>query len=516
MVKKIALSVAVIVLVAAAGLFLWARSVFTHDGVRAALAEQLTKALGQPVHVGGVAATIYPRVTMRLEEVTIGQPARIQVHTLDVGTDFRALLSRRIEHAALHLNGARIELPLPALGGGTTSPTPSTPASRSAPVELVSIDEIVLKGVEIVSGSRSLRGDVELVPRGKGATLRKMSLSADGTTVTVTGAITDLAGPSGDLAVKAGTLNFDKLLAFMSEFSAGAGMTSSPATSARSKSASAPMRLSISLDAERATMGAMVIDKLAGRAVIRNQDVVLSPLTFYLFGGRYDGSLDLATAGSVPEFHWKASLAGIDIAKAAAFGGSPDTVSGKLDGRIDLAGRGTDAGTAIRLAHGTARIDATNGVVRNLGLIRAVVAATSLNAGAVAQTAMASRDEPFSRLGMTLAIAGGSASTRDLLFESESLSLSAAGTLRLDGSSANFQGNLQLSEALSKQTAAAVFRVTQQSGRVTLPATVTGKAGSYSVSVDAASLAKRALRNEAAEQTKKAITKGLGDLFKKK
>ena len=85
----------------------------------------------------------------------------------------------------------------------------------------------------------------------------------------------------------------------------------------------------------------------------------------------------------------------------------------------------------------------------------------------VVQTAAASRDEPFSRLAATLSIAGGSATTQDLRFESKDLTLTAGGALKLDGSAVSLQGQLQLSEALSKQAAAAVVRVTGQSGRVT-------------------------------------------------
>ena len=98
MLKKILLGALLLMLLLSVGLFLWARAVFTEDAVRTALADQLSKALGQPVKVASIAATIYPRVTVNLQHVTIGEPARIQVRTLHVGTAFRALLLRRIEH----------------------------------------------------------------------------------------------------------------------------------------------------------------------------------------------------------------------------------------------------------------------------------------------------------------------------------------------------------------------------------------------------------------------------------
>lgn len=512
MLKKVLIGAVALVVVLALGLFIWARTVFTQDTVRVALAGQLSKALGQPVTVGGMAATIYPRVTVRLEEVAIGEPARIHVHALDVGTDFGALLSRRIEHADLHLSGARIELPLPPLAIASSA----APANSSSgpPVEIVSIDEIVLKGVEIVSGGRTLKGDVEVVPHGNAVTIRKVTLTAEDTSISATGNIADIAGPTGDLTIKAATLNVDKLLAFANDFSAGAGLNGSTGAASSTPAANST-NMTVSLDADRATVGALAIDKLTAHAILKGQDLRLEPLAFNLFGGRYEGTLGVRLAGNAPAFRWKARVSGIDVAAAAAFAGNANTISGRLAATIDLAGSGADATGAMKTARGTVRLDITNGVINNLGLVRAVVAATSMNTDAVKQAAAGSHDEPFTRLGGTLTIANGSASTQDLRLESNDLTLSASGALKLDGSAVNMQGQVQLSEALSRQAGSAVLRASQQNGRVTVPATITGMAGNYAVKVDAGTMAKRALKNEINDQTQQAIKKGLGGLFKK-
>ena len=109
---------------------------------------------------------------MDLTDVTIGRPVRIRLASVHVGTGLRALISRRIEHADVRVDGARLTLPLPSLGSsGTSAPTAG---EGKPPVEIVSIDEIVLRGVEVVSGDRTLRGDIELVPHGGGAQIRRM------------------------------------------------------------------------------------------------------------------------------------------------------------------------------------------------------------------------------------------------------------------------------------------------------------------------------------------------------
>ena len=98
MVKKIALVLVVVLVVAGFGMYFWAQSVLRTEAVRTALADQLSKAIGQPVTVAGVNARLTPRLTITLNGVEIGRPTRITVSSLDVGTDFRALLFRRIEH----------------------------------------------------------------------------------------------------------------------------------------------------------------------------------------------------------------------------------------------------------------------------------------------------------------------------------------------------------------------------------------------------------------------------------
>ncbi|MGE0450785.1 MAG: AsmA-like C-terminal region-containing protein [Vicinamibacterales bacterium] len=522
MFKKAIIGVLVLFLALTAGLFLWARAVLTEDTVRTALASQVSNALGQPVTVGHIEAAIYPRVSVILGDVTIGEPARIRIDSLRIGTDFRALLSRRIEHATLELSGAHIELPLPALSLGTGS----ADESAAAPVELVSIDSIALHGVEIVSGPHTLTGDVELVPKGNGVTVQRMTLGADGQRVDITGQITDLAGPVGALTLTSEALNFDRLLAVAGDVTANSGLASpssasssstAPAAGASNGAAAAgsspPMNLAISLDAKTATMGALMLDGLKGTARLSPSAMTIEPMEFGVFGGRYVGSIAFALA-EVPGFTLNATLSDVDMAAATAFAGSPGVVTGRLSAKLAMAGRGMDAATVLDSARGTARLDVTNGVVKNLGLVRTLVIATSGRADNTAAE-LGSKDEAFTRLGTTLQIARGSAATQDLRFESTNLLLSAAGVIALDGSRLDLAGDMQLSDALSQRAGRDLARYTAKDGRVTIPVTITGTADAPQVHLDLADMAKRALTNRANEEAQKAIKERLGGLFRR-
>jgi uncharacterized protein involved in outer membrane biogenesis len=525
--KKVLLGAFVLVVILAAGLFLWARAVFTQDTVRVALANQLSRAIGQPVTIGSIGVTIVPRLTVNLGQVTIGNPARIRVQTLHMGADFRALLSRRIEHGRLELSSARIELPLPSFtvgGSGSTSASSSnaSASTSNSPVELTSVDAIVLRGVEIVSGGRVLTGDVEIVPQGKGLALQKVTLVADKATVNVTGSITDLSGPVGDVAIKAGVLNFDQLLAFAHDFATASGMVTStePSSPQRARNpktgpAGVPsMNLAVSLEADRATLGTLTLEKLTSQARITGDTMTLEPISFGVFGGHYNGAL-VFRLGDIPDFKLDATLAGVDMGAATAFAGTPGILTGRLSGNLHLAGRGMDASSVITSARGTARVDIVNGVVKNLGLVHTIVVATSGRSDGAAIGASAARDEPFTKLGGTLTIANGSANTQDLRFESKDLLLSSAGSVRLDGSGINLAGKAQLSDELSKQAGQDLVRYTQEGGRFTVPVTITGSGSAPQVRVDISGMAKRALTNRANEEVQKVLKKGLGDLFKK-
>src|SRR5262245_3245655 len=86
----------VVVVLCAAALVLW---LFSGDGLRLAIEQQATAWLGQPVNIGQARAGIFPRTAIRLRDVRIGAPVRVTLAEVDVSTDFRELLSRRIQDA---------------------------------------------------------------------------------------------------------------------------------------------------------------------------------------------------------------------------------------------------------------------------------------------------------------------------------------------------------------------------------------------------------------------------------
>jgi uncharacterized protein involved in outer membrane biogenesis len=510
------MAIAGLLVLGGASAFVLARTALTGDNVRAAVAAQVSGALGQPVTIGRLDASIYPRVTMKLGDVTIGQPATIQLRDVRLGTNLRALFSRRIEHADVRIDGARVQLPLPALAmGGATG------SSAGAPVEIVSIDEVVLNAVEVVRGDRVLRGDVELVPQGGGVQLRRVALAAEDMSIEMTGKLTSLAPLEGSIDASTPAVNLARLLAFLGDF-AGPSPAAAPGTSTKGLDG----RLTFTLTAGRATTGTLALTDLKTTAMMTPGAVALDPASFGVFGGRYEGTIHLAL-GDTPRFRWRAKLTGIDTPALMTFAGSPNTISGTLSGSIELESAGLEMDKALRNARGAARIDIANGSIAGLSLLRTVVLATSGRGGyatsaasAVESSGQKAEAERFSRLGATLALAGGTITTNDFAMTSTDADLTGAGTLRLATMMTNLDGQVRLSEALSQKGGTDLYRYTQEGGRVTLPAKVSGPLANLSVQIDIGQAVARAARNKAAEELNKAIERnlpgGLGGLFRKR
>jgi hypothetical protein len=237
----------------------------------------------------------------------------------------------RQELVELRLAKARIELPLPAFGGGPAADEPDPAETGGSAVEIVSIDEIVLSDVEIVSGSRTLRGDIEASIEGQRVVVRSVELAADDTSITASGQITDMNAPAGELAIKADALNVDRLIAFASDFASGAGAQAAPKSTAgrTGRKGASGMNMVVTLDAARASMGGMTINKLTGAARLTLRMIVIDPVKFGLFDGQYAGSISANLAGRTPTFRWTATLTNVDVPAATAFAGA-GVVTGKL------------------------------------------------------------------------------------------------------------------------------------------------------------------------------------------
>jgi uncharacterized protein involved in outer membrane biogenesis len=503
MMKRVLIAVPVVVIVLAAGVYFWADNVLSTETVRRALAAQFARALGQPVEIGSLHATIFPRVTVTLTGVRIGTGPAVSVGALHLETGLRALLSRRVEHGVIRVSGADVQLPLPPFT--ISGPGPDHTAGAAA-LEIASIDRLIVEDASVASAGRTMQAALDATMHGQTLTIHEATLGAGAATLRITGEMTSLSPPVGHLAVDAGEVQMDALVAFASDFARGAVSGAGPGATGQARSAD----LTFDLSARSARLGGLALDQVNGRAHMTSSRIVLEPISAGLFGGESAGALTFSF-DAVPAFSFRSTVSHVDLERVMSFAGTPDLMTGRVSGTLNLAGRGTSVASVIPSLEGQARLAATNGVVARLGLVRSIVIRGSMRADTNENLAgERGTDEPFSALGGTFVIQQGVAWTKDLRFVSADVLLDAAGSIRVDGRGVDLDGTAQLSDALSRQAGRDLVRYTQQNGRVTLPLSISGSAGALHVRLDIIETTKRALINRAAEEAKQAIDRVLG------
>jgi uncharacterized protein involved in outer membrane biogenesis len=472
------LLIGVVVLAAlAAGAIYW---FFSGDGVRHALERQATAWLGQPVRIARATAQLFPRVAIQLTNVRVGNPVRLALADVEVSTGLRALLSRRVEEAELILSDSRLDLPL-----AFTIPTSSTtePAASSSWFTVESIRAITLRNIRVTSRGREILVSGESSLAGNRLQLTEFSARSGETAVEASGTVELSPTFNAKLQAAANRLDFDDLMALVDAFT--------PAQPTRRAGALVPGRLEARLSAARGRAAGVELGQLAATLVARGNRVTLSPASFEMFGGRYEGTLEV-DLGERLSVALTSRINDIDVAQLAAFGGVGGAMSGRLSGNGRFAGRGRDFAAVLAGANGSGTATITDGTIRRLELVRTAV----LFFGRPASDAPASSGERFSRIAASFQLARQVFTTDSLTMESPDVDVGASGTLTIPTKALDGRANLLLSEALTAQAGTDLVRFTREGNRVVLPAVLGGTLDRPRVTIDAAAAVQRGLRNE--------------------
>ena len=470
----------VVVAVCAAGLVYW---FFSGDGLRLAIEQQATAYLGQPVKVGRARAGIFPRTAIHLSDVRVGEPARVTLAEVDVSTDFRELLSRRIQDAAITIANSRIEMPLPFALPASSEGDSAANAADSA-VQIVSVRTIALDDVVVVSRGKEVRVSAESSLAGDRLTLRRFAARSGTTTLDAEGEIDLAPSVAARLKAKANKLDVDELLALADAF------TPPPQPNSKAGRPSAPAKIAARVSAETATAGGVEVRQFATELDVNGDRVTLSPLTFQLFGGRYQGAVN-AQLGKGLSLTIKSRLQDLNVAQLAAFGGSPNTISGTLTGAGTFSGSGADVAAVLKSARGMGTATITDGSIQRLNLVRTIV----LFFGRPAADTPEGSDQ-FERMDASFSLADQVFRADAFSMRSRDADIVGSGTLNVDTQALDGGLDLSLSEELSKQAGTDLVRFTREGNRVLLPARIGGTIAAPRMTIDAAAAAKRGLRNE--------------------
>ena len=499
MIRKILAIVVVLILLVGLGLFLYARSVLSSESVRATLEQQLSQRLGQPVKIGSANASILPRVALQLTDVTIGQASPMTVGRLSIATGLRGLFSRRVEDAEVVLSEGRI--PLPASLALIPAASEETGPDAGASFTIVSVRLISLRDIDVVVGNSTLRVDLESALEGDRLTVSRMTAESKVSKLEASGELTSVKQLKGTFSVSANPLDIDELLTLSS------GMTNtSPAS--RAPQQTTPMHIVVDIKAPKGRLAGYDFANLGAKLEAKPGQIAMSGLTLGMFGGTYDGALNVNSSASIPRIQARGTVKGIDVSQLATLAGAPGSITGQLGGNVALTCDGTDANSMLRTARGTSAVNITNGVIPGLDMVRTIVLAFGKPTGAPAEGS----GSAFSRLGGDFNLQNGLVRTDNLSFQSRDFDMNGRATLTVPGGAVTATVDVILSQELTAQAGTDLRRYAQEDGRVIVPARISGTIGDPQVTPDIAAAMARALQNELKRKTKSFIE----GLFKKK
>jgi hypothetical protein len=521
--RKVLIAVLVVFAVLTAGLYFFANRVFGSDFVRSTLEQQLTIRFGQPVHVGSVGASLFPRVAVNLHQVTIGQPAAAQLGDVRVVTGLRGLFSRTIADAEVIISSSRLTLPLPfAIVPATT---PGAPPTSGPGFTVTSIRVISFKNIDLVAGNQALRINLDASVDGDRLAVTRLTMDGKRTRVEAHGALTSIASLRGNFDAKADPLDLDETMAIASAFTAPSGLTPPPGLKTRSTTTASqrprpaeagastmaspiPMHIVTNIAAPAGQFGPYAFRDLSSTVDLVPGRVSLSPVAVRTFDGRFQGRLDVDTSRPAPRLRLNGRVDGLNVAEVLKASGSAGGITGKLAGNVALTADGAEAAAVMRSARGTIDAAIADGTIPHLDMVRTVVLAFGKPSGAPPEGS----GSAFSRLGGAFALANQAVTSDNLSLASRDFHMHGRGTLRLDSGAVDAHADVALSEELTAQAGTDLRRYAQEDGRVIVPASVGGTLSNPRVSVDVAAAMQRALGNELQRRAKSI----LGGLFKKK
>jgi hypothetical protein len=473
--------------VLAAALVLVARAALASDLVRSSLEQQLSARLGEPVRIGEARASVVPRVTLDLHDMTVGDPPAVELGTVRVVTGIRGLLARRVVDAEVIVADSRLELPLPF---AIVAAAPRLREDEPSPDRAFTIDSIrtiVFRNIRVTGNGRELSIDMESSLEGDRLHVSALTASAGATRIEASGELTSVERMEGRFDARADALDVAEMVATVSALSA-------PDAAARAgrDGPAATLHLVVTMTAPAARFSSWDMRDVTTTLDITPGHMAASPLALGLAGGTASGHLDVDTSTATPRLRLNGRLEGVSIEELMGPDGAPGGLTGRLAGDVSLTASGTEIDALMKAARGTVRASVSDGTIPGMDLVRTIVLAFGRPDGAPPEGS----GSAFSRLGGTFELADMAVHTEDLAMASRDVDLAGSATFNLVSRAIDATVDIVLSKELTAQAGTDLRRYAQEDGRIIVPARITGTLDRAVVTPDLAAVVKRAIGTE--------------------
>lgn len=480
--------------VLAVALVLVARAVLASDLVRSALEQQLSAWLGEPVRIGEARASLTPRVSLDLRNITVGDPPAVELGSVRVVTGIRGLLARRVVDAEVVVADSRMELPLPfAIVAAAPRLTEEEPAPDRA-FTIESIRTIEFRNVRVTGNGRELSLDMTSSIEGDRLHVAAMSVGAAASRIEASGELTSIDRMQGRFDARASRLDVAEMVAIASALGE---RDSATVPAGRDDGADAP-HFVVALTAPAARFGSWDARDVTTMLDITPGRLVASPLALGLAGGTVSGRVDVDTSSPTPHLRMTGRLEGVTVEELMGPEGAPGGITGRLGADVSLSASGTDPEAVLKTARGQIRAAITDGSIPGMDMVRTIVLAFGRPDGAPPEGS----GSVFSRLGGAFALADGTMRTDDLAMASRDFDLAGTASFNLISRAVDATVDVVLSRELTAQAGTDLRRLAQEDGRVIIPARVTGTLDRAIVTPDLAAAARRAIGGELRRRTR--------------
>jgi len=529
--KKIALGVVIFFVVLIVGLAIAIPMLIDIDRYRPQVVARLQEETGKPAEIGHLALTIFPKVSIRVDDFALGNPPGfpqgdfVRARRIYALVDAGALWNRRVVITSFQLDEPVINL-LSDVRGKWNFESPPKPAdvSKTAANEpsaftLGVISSVSIKGGELKATSLLASGR----PGPSFFEARSVAIDLADVDLNAFAASASASLPGQDDGLKAAA-------------TAGVASGFSPArlfetTRAYAAEPAGKPAAQGTLKAESLRFGTFLATSVKTKLRLFPKQVNFDDLNFNLCGGRASGDLAFNSAGQNPRYSTNVRISGVDVAKLLeAIPEARGKMTGTMEGNMKLAGEVTHSPDPLAGMRGTGQLSIKNGQLPSLQLNKNLMQLARLT-----NLGPASGDpSSFSSVSTDLNIANGRITSNKIAILGNGVEANGSGSMTLAGAgSLDYQGISKVASAQNPVTDMLVrfSGATYADGKLSFPFTLGGTLQQPKFSLKSAGgagalgglqsiLGGKGQQTTAqpgqTQQPSEDLVKGIGGLFKKK
>jgi AsmA protein len=258
------------------------------------------------------------------------------------------------------------------------------------------------------------------------------------------------------------------------------------------------------------TLGDIILSRLSLALNASGGRMRLFPMSADLYGGTYNGDVQIDASGSVPSLSVNEKIQGVDLAKLVKAMYDQDNVTGTIDGSFSLSGKGADLADIQRSLAGTMSFELRDGSYQGTDIWYELRRARAQLRGTEPPQLELPAKTSFGKVQASGVVSNGVLRNDDLYVEIPHIQLTGSGTVNLALATLDYRMTarvLERPELLADTTPEELDEFTE----AVIPLKISGPLASPSVKPDLEKL----LRQRVEDEIKDRLEDKLKDLFKR-